>query len=233
MFVLYHSLLTKEWTKRTPRAVLSLLWAEIADAPPDLPFADILRPDFDKSGRSAVDESIVRHIRTFAGFFERRGLPEMPSPETLSAVRASRLLGQAEAAWTYLVLHTLVSLRGEVGFFLDTQSLLFLTAVHYLLPALKEQRPAHDCLVNALAMHVITAWEGRPEHFFYLQSVLTDYLGDEGGAEENLRLSLELTPLEDDSSPFPRPVIFVRDDSITSRTAMRTGAAAKRVVCAT
>ena len=123
----------------------------------------------------------------------------MPSPEALSGVRASRLLGQAEATWTYLVLHTLVSLRGEIGFFLDTQSLLFLTAVHYLLPALKEQRPAHDCLVNALAMHVITAWEGRPDHFFYLQGVLTDYLGDEKEAEENLRLSLELTPLEDAS----------------------------------
>ena len=85
----YHSLLTKEWTKRTPEAVLSLLWAEIADSAPNLPFADVLTPDFHKSGRRAVNEGVARHIRTFAGFFERRGLPEMPSPEALSGVRGA------------------------------------------------------------------------------------------------------------------------------------------------
>jgi hypothetical protein len=125
----------------------------------------------------------------------------MPRPEALSEVRRSRLVAQAETTWTYLNLHVLVSLRGETGFFLDTQSLLFLTSVHFLLPALKQsgQQAAHDCLVNGLYMHLFTAWTEQPEHFFYLQGVLMDYLGNEKETEESLRRSLELTPLEDDS----------------------------------
>lgn len=198
----YHSLLTSEWTKRTPEEVLSLLWAEIADSDGvrNLPFRDVLKPEQGKTVRRELNQGVVDHIRTFAGFFERRALPAMPPAEALAEARMGRTTAQAETAWTCLVLHTLVDLRGEVGFFLDTQSLLFLAAVHYLLPALKDKdRPAHDCLANALYMHTLTAWRERPEHFFYLQSALMDALGDEEEKERNLRLSLELTAVNDDS----------------------------------
>lgn len=199
----YHSLLTKEWTKRTLEEVLLLLWAEIGESGQveDLPFRAVLKPETGKPVRRELNQDVVNTIRTFTSFFEHRTVPEMPRPEALSDVRRSRAVAQAETTWTYLILHTLASLRGATGFFLDTQSLLFLTAVHSLLPSLKEsgQQSAHDCLVNALYMHTFTAWTEQPEHFFYLQGVLMDYLGNEKETEESLRRSLELTPPEDDS----------------------------------
>ncbi|HUY31756.1 MAG TPA: hypothetical protein VMV69_03175 [Pirellulales bacterium] len=84
-----------------------------------------------------------------------------------------------------------------------TQSLLFLMAVHYLLPALKEHghMAEHDCAINALFMHIHTVWSlgDQQEHAYYLRSVLMDYLGDKDGAAESLRLSVALTPLDDES----------------------------------
>ena len=197
----YQSLLSREWTGRTLSEVVSLLWAEVAgsEGVRNLPFRDVLEPESRKPPRRGPHADVVNHIRTFTRYFERDSLPEMPSPEALAGVRRSRLVAQAEAAWTYLVLHTLVHLRGAVGFFHDTQSLLFLIAVHYLLPALRQQRPVHDCLANALSMHAFTAWRESPEHYYYLQSALMDALGNEGQKEENLRLALEVTPAEDES----------------------------------
>jgi hypothetical protein len=199
----YHSLLAKEWTKRTLEDVLLLLWAEIGESGPveGLPFGYVLKPETGKAIRRELNQYVVNFVRSFRSFFEYRTIPQMPRPEALSEVRTSRLVAQAETTWTYLNLHILVSLRGETGFFLDTQSLLFLTSVHFLLPALKQsgQEAAHDCLVNALYMHTLTAWAEQPEHFFYLQGVLMDYLGNEKETQESLRRSLELTPPEDDS----------------------------------
>ena len=140
----YQSLLTREWTGRTLSEVLSLLWEEVAGSEDvrDLPFRDVLEPEPRKPPRREPHADVVNHIRTFTRYFERDSLPEMPSPEALAGVRRGRLAAQAEVAWTYLVLHTLVHLRGAVCFFHDTQSLLFLTAVHYLLPALRGRGPA-------------------------------------------------------------------------------------------
>ena len=199
----YHSLLTKEWTKRTLEEVLLLLWAEIGESArvEDLPFWAVLKPETGKPVRRELNQEVVNSIRTLTSFFAHRTVPETPRLEALAEVRKSRIVAQAETTWTYLILHTLASLRGATGFFLDTQSLLFLTTIHSLLPVLKEsgQQSAHDCLVNALYMHTFTAWTEQPENFFYLQGVLMDYLGNEKETEESPRRSLELTPLEDDS----------------------------------
>jgi hypothetical protein len=199
----YHALLTKEWTKRTLQEVLLLLWAEIGESPTirELPFKDVLNPEPGRPVRRPLNQDVLHSIRTFTSFFEHRTIPQMPEQKALSEAPMSRIVAQAETTWTYLILHSLASLRGETGFFLDTQSLLFLTAIHFLLPALKEsgRQPTHDCLVNALYMHLFTAWTEQPDHFFYLQGVLMDYLGNEKETEESLRRSMELTPLEDDS----------------------------------
>ena len=199
----YHALLTKEWTKCTLQQVLLLLWAEISESPliKDLPFKDVLNPQSGRPIRRPLNQDVLHSIRTFTSFFEHRTIPKMPEQEAFSEASMSRVVAQAETTWTYLVLHSLASLRGATGFFLDTQSLLFLTTVHFLLPELKQsnRQAAHDYFVNALYMHLFTAWTEQPEHFFYLQGVLMDYLGNEQETQESLRRSLELTPPEDDS----------------------------------
>jgi hypothetical protein len=178
----YHALLTKEWTKRTLQEVLLLLWAEIGESHPirDLSFKDVLNPEVARPVRRPLNQDVLHSVRTFTSFFEHRTIPKMPEQEALGEAPMSRVVAQAETTWTYLILHSLASLRGATGFFLDTQSLLFLTTVHFLLPELKrsDRQATHDCLVNALYMHLFTAWTEQPEHFFYLQGVLMDYLGN-------------------------------------------------------
>jgi len=203
---LYHSLLMKEWTQGTLEKVLRLLWEEISDNGEldTLSFRDVLCPDVAARPVRGVHQEVVQRIAAFAGFFRVNGkIPSVPSPQAWAVARRNSLLARAEATWTYLVLHALVGLRGEVGFFHDTQSLLFLTAVHYLLPALKEHghMAEHDCAINALLMHIHTVWSlgDQQEHAYYLRSVLMDYLGDKDGAAESLRLSVALTPQDDES----------------------------------
>src|SRR5438876_10300332 len=67
----YHSLLTKEWTKRTVEDVLHLLWSAIADSEniQQLPFRDVLDPDSNKNVSRELNEDIIRRIREFASFF--------------------------------------------------------------------------------------------------------------------------------------------------------------------
>ncbi|HVC96063.1 MAG TPA: hypothetical protein VND64_20440 [Pirellulales bacterium] len=202
----YHSLLMKEWTQGTLEKVLRLLCDEISDNGElgKLSFCDVLCPDGAARTLRGVHQEVVEQIAAFTGFFRVNGtIPAVPSPKSWAVERRNKLMARAETTWTYLVLHTFVDLRGEVGFFHDTQSLLFLTAVHYLLPALKEHghMTEHDCAVNALFMHIHTAWSmgDQQEHAHYLRSALLDYLGDKPGAAESLRLSVALTPFDDES----------------------------------
>jgi hypothetical protein len=198
----YQSLLTREWTRRSLEEVLGLLWEEVEHSAraQQLPFAVVLNPE-SAAARREFNPTLVNQIRTFSGFFEHDIVPVMPSAQLLADTRKTKTTAQAETAWAYLTLHTLVRLRGATGFFLDTQSLLFLVSVHHLLPTLKERAylPEHDCLVNALHMHVMTAWLEQPEHFFYLLGVLMDYLGENDEKEAALRASLQLTPVDDES----------------------------------
>ncbi len=108
---------------------------------------------------------------------------------------------QAEKTWAYLALQALTGLDGDVGLLRDTQSLLFLCAVHHLLPQLRTQKliAEHDFLIRAMYVHTLLAWRDSPEHLFYLQSVLMGYLGNEDRRLELLDLSLRLTPLDDHS----------------------------------
>lgn len=198
----YHSLLTKEWTEHTLEGVLQLLWKEIGDSGhlKELPFRDVLKPNNGKSAQQAFRADIIDRIREFSGFFANSLIPAMPATSDFAGNK-SQSLAQAETVWTYLILHTLVPLKGNTGFFLDTQSLLFLTTVYFLLPTLKEQEytSEQDCLINALYMHTLTAWIEQPDHFFSLLGILMDYLGKDKHKEVYLRLSLRLTPVDDES----------------------------------
>jgi hypothetical protein len=200
----YKRLLTSDWKKSTLDAVLELLWKEIETSARQtkIPLLEVLDPGRTSISGSGINADVIEEIRHFRRHF--RGSDLIPAvPEDFS-VRKGRLRAQAETTWTYLIIENLAHLRGETGFIADTQSLLFLLAIDFLLPGLEDAGDvsAKDCLINALYMHTFISWTQDPQrqaHYFFLQAALMDYLGKPQLCQENLLISLNLTHLEDHS----------------------------------
>jgi hypothetical protein len=201
----YRELLLSDYSKETLDETLSLLLTVVAKSLPDkkdkqLGLRKVL--EFNETGKTSskdFDQRVLNRITAFASFFPSGPMPEMPA--IFSEGRPTRAAWQAERTWAYLVLQSLAVVKGETGFFRDIQSLLFLCAVHYLLPHLRSQglHPEHDCLLNAMFSHTILVWQDMPAHEYFLQSLVADYLGNARARMELLRQSFLLTPPEDHS----------------------------------
>ena len=152
----------------------------------------------DKEASKDLNQEIIEKIRSFSEVFTEPCIPTIPS---VFSPKKTKAIVLAEKTWAYLMLPSMVRLKGETGFFLDLQSLLYLAAIHYLLPLLEKQeaRTEHDCLVNAMYIHTILAWRGQPPHMFYLQSALMGHLGEDRRRLELLDQALALTPVGDHS----------------------------------
>src|SRR5437867_44244 len=89
-----------------------------------------------------------------------------------------------------------VNLKGEMGFFRDLQSLLFLCSVHYLLPHLDKDstRVEHDALLTTMHAHTVLCWSDDPGHMFYLLAALLGYLGEGESRLAHLRHAVDATP---------------------------------------
>jgi tetratricopeptide (TPR) repeat protein len=196
----YQDLLQADWSRESFEDVLSLLWKYIAASakPSSHLWQQVLEfgPGM-KSGKD-LNQDILARIRELAHVLTESSIPGMPGEFT---PKKSRSVVLAEKAWAFLVLQAMAGLRGETGLFMDTQSLLFLCCIHYLLPQLKQQglEGEHDCLVNALYIHTLLVWRKQPAHLFYLQGLLMDHMGDHQRRLELLDVSLRLTPVEDHS----------------------------------
>lgn len=196
----YRKLLLGEWTGETLEAVLLLLWDEIRRSAEGRTesWIDALRPKPVKSVlRHGFNRDVLTRIRWFSDILPGPRFPAVPT--SFAGKRRGQAPGQAERSWTFLVLQALAAVRGDVGLFCDTQSLLFLADLHFLLPSLKEQgyQPEHDCLLNAMYMHLWLVWrEDRPQ-LLYLGSQLMDCLGQGGLRDRMLLESFRLTPAED------------------------------------
>jgi hypothetical protein len=196
----YRALVDSDWNRGTLERALGLLWATID--PSSLRSDDSWLPILEyPAGRRPSDESceqVNTAIKSLARVFTEPAIPKLPA--ALSTTRTKAAV-QAQKVWTYLTLQAMARLRGETGFFLDLQSLLFLCSVHYLLPQLARERlkSEHDFLVNAMYVHTILCWRTQPEHLYYLQAAMFGYLENHSARLEKLRLSLELTPVLDHS----------------------------------
>jgi hypothetical protein len=199
-FALYKTLVDSDWNKTTQEDVLALLWQVIAESATTSKFewASVLRFPAEKETGKELNREIIERIKFFSEVFAESWIPTIPAVFSPKKTKAIIL---AEKTWTYLMLPSMVRLKGETGFFLDLQSLLYLAAVHYLLPLLEKQeaKAEHDCLLNAMYVHTIVAWRGQPPHLFYLQSALMGHLGEDRRRLELLDQALALTPVSDHS----------------------------------
>ena len=155
-FALYKRLVDSDWNKTTQEEVLAVLWEVITESTiaskSDL--AAVLQFPAEKEAGKELNREVIERIRGLSEVLTEPCIPTIPSVFSLKKTKAIIL---AEKTWTYLMLPSMVRLKGETGFFLDLQSLLYLSAAYYLLPLLEKQelRAEHDCLLNAMYVHTI------------------------------------------------------------------------------
>jgi hypothetical protein len=196
----YQLLLQSEWTEQTLADTINLLRDEVKESP-DPAAQNFLQALYSSATpeRSHLAASVRDRIRTFAEMFRNQvaqPLREIPEDQ-LNSSHAH----VTEVTWTYLILQSIGDLRGETGFFADTQSILFNGAAQLLLPILQKRKAEglRLYLADALYMHTWLVWEKNPQHKFFLQSVLMEELGDDAARLILLRRAFELTPVDDHS----------------------------------
>jgi hypothetical protein len=191
-----------DWNKATFDAVLKLLWDTIflscTENKKKLDWVAFLGESQDKKYPKLMPDEIVERLRDLSFIFREPYIPILPHDIDLGRPRTAI---QTQAAICYLLFPTLVQLKGETGFFQDLQSLLYLNAVHYLLPHLEKLglNAAHACLVNAMHIHAIVVWRDQPAHMFYLLSALMGQLGNKKARLRFLDSAVSATPIHDHS----------------------------------
>lgn len=197
----YKRLLQSDWSRDSLDDALRLLWKPIEGSvtPAAFPWQKVLAFKAGRLSGKDLNAKIIQRIGELAEVFREPPLPAMPS--AFPSNRATRSVAQAEMTWAFLVLQALAKLEGETGLFRDTQSLLFLCTIHYLLPQLDAQalRAERNCLLNSMYVHTVLVWRDQPAHCLYLQSLLMDYLGAAERRVELLEMAFRLTPLTDHS----------------------------------
>ena len=108
------------------------------------------------------------------------------------------LAKQAAQAGFFLRFQFNYEIGNPAALFLDSQSLLFLGAVHFLLPALDHAGMAADrkSLIAALWVHCLL-WDADLAHMLFLKSSLFSYLGMKDYEADSLVQSFRLTDPED------------------------------------
>lgn len=200
-FSRYRDLVDSDWNKSTLDAVLKLLWAVVRESADEyktlMEWPQGKSPGRDGNGKSAISESFVERLAFLSTIFRTPYIPPMPR-ELVSG--KSRLAAQAETTMVYLLARILLPVTGETGFFRDLQSLLYLNAVHYLLPQLKStEEKGYASIINALLVHASVEWRDEPSHMFYLLASLMGELGHKEARLEFLLRALSATPIDDHS----------------------------------
>ncbi len=190
----YQSLLSKDWSIATLRKTLELM-GELLRVGAEIRFGSGRPRKAPSPGLWSLSVDDSRRLLAIHREFEFAGSASLPEhiDELLPAPA-----GPAELAlrvWVYLDLQILCKLRGDVGFFRDLQSVLFLNTVESLLPDLRDSGlKIYDALLaNVLEYHAVTIWRDDPAHQQYLLSVLAHDRGDRDLEDTALLAAFRLT----------------------------------------
>lgn len=198
----YQRLLTSDWNAHLTDEVLQILWSTMngRQSPEHGELIHLLNPEANGAFTTAGFEKILPRIDEATRFLlSRVELPQLPR-EVGPAKRPSKLVRQSLQLTAYLTLQAQAKVLGDVGFFMDVQSLAFQAAIHFALPGLRDRQPAeHSILLHATALFPYEYLAHDQSHFCYMISMVHDYLGN---TEERLRLlhdAFRLTPRDDHS----------------------------------
>lgn len=194
----YRQLLSHEWTKELPEQVLSLLNQSVIQEANRSAVVMTLRELSSGGQSSEFFQQMIDRLEAASHFDTHRGLPAFPKRYHL-AKSPPREVVTALMLAIYLTLPAHNELEGEIHFFADLQSLAYLACIHELLSALRKKHPAeHAILLRAMALMLIDL-EHDLAHYFYLLSLLYEYLGNTEKRLESLLGSFRLTSPDDHS----------------------------------
>jgi len=197
----YRQLLTAEWTKTLPGDVLSLLWATVRGHLSDdgEPLRLLLNPNDQEAFPADYFRSVVARIAAASQVFRLANLPGLSTDYT-PLRKLSSVAWQGNRLATYLTLPAHTPLTGDTAFFADLQALAFQAALHFVLPTLREKKPAeHALLLHAALLFALSYSVYEPSHYAYLMSQIHGYLGDEEQRFRSLDASFRFTAPQDHS----------------------------------
>jgi hypothetical protein len=201
-FCRYRRLVDSDWNAKTFNAVLKLLWEVLTiRADEQSESIDWILSLKKLDGRNLtipLPEKLNNLLVTLAPIFRE---PYVPPSSREQMTKGSRAVVQAEATIISLLLQIVCEISGETGFLRDLQSLLYLNAVHHLLPRLQARRfdTSYSNLVNALEAHALLIWRDEPSHMFYLRGAMLGQLGRQQERLDCLFSALSSTPISDHS----------------------------------
>ncbi len=195
----YRSLLVKDWSLTTLRRTLKLLSEFLRGSGTQIQIAhDKARPSATRN-EVVLGDNDLRFLLKIHEKFGGAALRSLP-PAAARGYHATRALENlAICTWIYLDLQLVCNLRGDIGFFRDIQSILFLTAVDALLPELRRNNLADYAVLfaNVLEYHAAFVWRDNPAHQQYLLSTLAHERGDRDAEGTALLAAFRLTDPQD------------------------------------
>ncbi len=179
-FIQYKALVNSDWNNSTLRKVLDLLSSVMTAGrtanEASTEWVETLRKLPQHKSGSTIHPDLIKLLKTIASVWSN---PHIPRIEGDIVSGKSQAVVQTRATIVYLFLEPICEVTGETGFFQDLQSLLYLNAVHCLIPELKKRTDSKTPLVallNALHVHAFLIWRDDPSHMFYLLAALMGQL---------------------------------------------------------
>ncbi|HEX4142198.1 MAG TPA: hypothetical protein VHY91_01500 [Pirellulales bacterium] len=183
----YRDVLTQDWTEATLAQTLELLTAQL--------------PAEERSRFISITDP----FKTIRLFSKVLAIPVKMS--TAQPPRRSRkhddsgkqtLVDSVERSLAFMLFQLSYAIDEKCELFIDSQSLLYLCVIHFLLPALdsRQMTTERNSLVSALAIHSLT-WESNLPHMLYLKSLLFHYLNQTSRETDALVESFKLTDPDD------------------------------------
>jgi hypothetical protein len=180
----YRRLLTEDWTEKSLAGVLDLLAKQLPPAE---------RGKIRKETETPLPVGFVPMPVRLAIEENTRGNGHQPG--RVGARPDEQLASCVKSTVFFLLFQFAHTIEKESALFVDSQSLLFLCAIHALLPALSQKKMAGQrrSLLMALWFHC-SIWESDIPHLLYLRANLFHYLGLLENETSDLAQSFKLTP---------------------------------------
>ena len=205
----YQQLLASNWTSETMRDSLKLADSFLGNCDPPLGFSELIQ----SHGKSLLPDFFIstrfkNYLKDQSALLNSKKLPGIPGK--IPKRRSPSKIGYSRIALE--IVYNLVFpiflankneddfiLEGDIRFFRDIQSLIFILASDFILPRLREHRlkQESDYLNLVMFTHSLMVWHDDPAHQNQLFSIVFDNMGFHEAVIECLHTAFRLTAPEE------------------------------------
>ena len=205
----YQQLLASNWTSETMRDSLKLADSFLGNCDPPLGFSELIQ----SHGKSLLPDFFIstrfkNYLKDQSALLNSKNLPSIPGK--IPKRRSPSKIGYSRL--TFEIVYNLAFpiflarknednfiLEGDIRFFRDIQSLIFILASDFILPRLREHRlrEESDYLNLVMFTHSLMVWHNHPAHQNQLFSIVFDNMGFHEAVIECLHTAFRLTSPEE------------------------------------